>query len=147
MYRISSAPRRIPNIWSKNSADSRRGGKSEKQFNEGCRTFILQRRLKRHFKSGCQKPLGTCHHVQNQSRRLGKRTHARASRVSRNPGGNYRQERMDAGQADGRQRADKRVSTMLSQRRIRLCEVIRVGEPKNTKQNRVIQGDENPNAL
>ena len=40
-----------------------------------------------------------------------------ASRVSRNPNGNYRLERVDAvsGQEDERQRADKRVSTTESQ--------------------------------
>ena len=70
--------------------------------------------LEEKFLVGCLKPPGTYHHVQNQSRR-----HAQlpaqlpASRVSRNPGGSYRQERMDAvsGHEDGRQRAHKRVST------------------------------------
>ena len=46
-----------------------------------------------------------------------KKTRTAASSVSRNPGGNYRQERNDApsGHEDGRQRSRQRVRTKLSQ--------------------------------
>ena len=32
-----------------NCADTRKGGKCEKQFNDECRTFVYQHRMKRHF--------------------------------------------------------------------------------------------------
>ena len=80
--------------------------------------------LEETFLGGCLKPPGTCHHVQKPIEKTEKKTHARlpahlpASRVSRNRGRNYRLERMDAvsGQEDRRQRADKRVSTIRSQK-------------------------------
>ena len=38
MHYISSAPKRIPNRWSKNTVDSRNGGQSEKIIKRTCRT-------------------------------------------------------------------------------------------------------------
>ena len=68
-----------PEYMVENCAHARKGGKCEQQLNEGCRPFIFQHRLKRQFHESCQKPPGTCHHVQNQSGRQRKRTHATAS--------------------------------------------------------------------
>ena len=71
-----------------------------------------------------QKPLDKCYHVQRPIEKTEKKgVHARllaqlpASSVSRNPGGNNRQERNDAvsGQEDGRQRADKEGEKIFSE--------------------------------
>ena len=53
---------------------SRTVRRTQKTTLRNCKTFKTQRRLKRNYSQRCLRPPGTCHHMQNQSRRNWRRT-------------------------------------------------------------------------
>ena len=105
----------------------RETGRAPKTISHNCRTFKFQQRLKRHFSKAAWNHWAhatTCRTNRGEWEEAKRTVPAQvpASRVSKNPGGNNRQERMNAvsGRKDRRHRADKRVGLTTKKSRAAL---------------------------
>ena len=97
--------------------------RTQKAISRNCRAFKFHLGLKRYLSKAAwnhRARVITCRTIEENEKKKHARLPAQmpASRVSRNPSGNYRQERMDAvsGLQDGNHRTDKSVGNTKKER-------------------------------